>query len=489
MALFGDGKRIAALQAENTSLRQWVERLEGTDAMQLSRLVSHSRAELEALRTQVAGAQAEVAQAQAELAAARRRVVETHEEAILQEVGIYAYRHPLDSAVAYRARLDHLKANIKAMISSDRAATASTIDWTVNNSKAQGQKMVRDLKKLMLRAYNAEADNAVRALKPHTLDRSIERLGKVRETIARLGASMFIRIADEYHQLRIHELELTADYLTKVEEEKERVRAERERQREEAKALREFELAKAKLRKEQAHYQTALAKALASGDETAAATLRGKLQEIGGEIAAVEARAANTRTGYVYVISNIGAFGQRMVKVGMTRRLDPMDRVRELGDASVPFRFDTHALIFSHDAVDLENRLHQALTDRRVNRVNSRREFFYASPTEVRDILAGLDRPDLLLEFNEVAEAIEWRASGARLIPTQPPADGAAVTDAAKELAGRRPRQAQDTTSPDPSDDDIDDDDELDTIDTVGESPAPDLYQAERDSPGAGHPR
>jgi len=456
MALFAGSRKVEALEAEVASLRQWVDRLNGMDAVQLEHLMAQARTELDGAQGELARVRGEVAHAHGELIQARQEIVEAHEEAILQEVGIYAYRHPLDSAVAYRQRLDETRAMIKSLATADRAVNAST-SWTVNDSKATGQKMVKDLKKLMLRAYNAEADNAVRSLKPHALPRAVERLSKVRETIARLGALMSIRVSDEYHRLRVYELELTADYLSKVEEEKERVRAERERQREEAKALREFEAAKTRLRKEQAHYQAALARAIASGDEAAAATLRSKLAEIGGQIAAVEAREANTRAGYVYVISNIGAFGERMVKVGMTRRLDSMDRVRELGDASVPFRFDTHALIFAEDAVGLEARLHRELADRRVNQVNTRREFFYASPTEVRAVLSHIAGSDLLLEFNEIAEALEWRASGAHLIPTQPPAGGESVTPAARQLLAEKAQRGLPVSLSSADEDDVED--------------------------------
>jgi hypothetical protein len=111
----------------------------------------------------------------------------------------------------------------------------------------------------------------------------------------------------------------------------------------------------------------------------------------------------------VYVISNYGAFGPKMVKIGMTRRLDPMDRVRELGDASVPFRYDVHALVFSEDAVGLETHLHHTLADQRVNRVNNRREFFYARPDEVKVILERLDIP--MLSYVDDSEALEWRQS------------------------------------------------------------------------------
>ncbi|ERH21115.1 hypothetical protein HMPREF1549_00824 [Actinomyces johnsonii F0510] len=137
--------------------------------------------------------------------------------------------------------------------------------------------------------------------------------------------------------------------------------------------------------------------------------IRSQLEGLDREIEKVDFRSANIRAGYVYVISNIGAFGDRMVKIGMTRRLEPMDRVRELGDASVPFGFDVHALFFSEDAVTVEADLHRRFADKRVNRVNTRREFFYASPAEVRDVLSEV--AGNLLEFTEEPEAEQYRLS------------------------------------------------------------------------------
>lgn len=159
------------------------------------------------------------------------------------------------------------------------------------------------------------------------------------------------------------------------------------------------------------HYQSALAAMRANGaaDPAAIAEAEAKLAEIGAAIEGVEERAANIRAGYVYVISNVGAFGERVVKIGMTRRLEPMDRVRELGDASVPFRYDVHALIFSQDAVTLETQLHQALAKRKVNMVNNRREFFYATPAEVKDLLQRFEGN--MLEYTDAPEALEWHQS------------------------------------------------------------------------------
>jgi hypothetical protein len=120
--------------------------------------------------------------------------------------------------------------------------------------------------------------------------------------------------------------------------------------------------------------------------------LEAELAEIERTIEHVDYRAANIRAGYLYVIANIGSFGERLVKIGMTRWLEPTDRIRELGDASVSFRYDTHALFFSDDAVGIEAALHQRLADRRVNRVNTRREFFYATPSEVKAAPARANR-------------------------------------------------------------------------------------------------
>ena len=208
----------------------------------------------------------------------------------------------------------------------------------------------------MLRAYNAEADNLVRALKPYKLQSACDRLNKVVATIEKLGKTVHIRITPEYHVVRLRELTLTADYLEKVAREKELEREEKARLREERKAQEEIERERSRLEKERQHYLNALDKLAESGDTDAIERLRSELAEIDAAIEHVDYRAANIRAGYVYVISNIGAFGPDVVKIGMTRRLEPMDRVRELGDASVPFKFDVHALQFSKDAVGIESR-------------------------------------------------------------------------------------------------------------------------------------
>jgi len=285
----------------------------------------------------------------------------------------------------------------------------------VNGSATEGKKMVRDFSKLMLRAFNAEADNLVRGLKPYKLAAAIERLDKVADTIERLGKTMQIRISPPYLKLRERELKLTADFLQKQAEEKEAERLERERLREERKAQQEMERERERLEKERKHFANALQALEAKGDEAGAARIREQLGDVQKAIEDVDYRAANIRAGYVYVISNIGSFGEEMVKVGMTRRLDPTERIKELSDASVPFNFDVHAVFFSKDAVGIETEMHERLGSCRVNIINRRREFFRATPLQVKAHLAELAGE--LLQFHDLPEALEYRQCLAQAQP------------------------------------------------------------------------
>lgn len=332
-------------------------------------------------------------------------IIELSDEKILQDVGIYRYHHPLENAALYKERLIQLQTQVDVMVKAGNAVLAADM-FTFNGSLAKGRKMVADFSKLMLRAYNAEADNCVRSLRSGNIHTASRRLESAMAAIEKLGVIMEMRVNPEYHELRIAELQLTADYQMKIQEEREKAREERELLREQRRAETELAAERERLDKERAHYVNALQALRAKGDDSAAQELVARLSDIDRAIAANDYRIANIRAGYVYVISNIGAFGPNIVKIGMTRRLDPMDRVRELGDASVPFKYDVHVIHFSEDAVALENQLHKAFGERRVNFVNERREFFFATPSEVRDVL--LAKTGELLEYSENPEAPEY---------------------------------------------------------------------------------
>lgn len=406
--LFG-GKKD--LEAENLQLREVLNSI-GVEQRDLL------RRELEQLSARKQHLAIEIEQIQSQL-------VETSDAQILQEVGIYQYQHPLQNSVEYKDHLAKIDEETKVLVKSNKAVTAIT-SWTVNGSLKEGQKMVKEVSKLMLRAYVAEADNCVRSLKPSNRDSMIDRLTKTRETIAKLGQSMQIKISDDFHKLKISEIRTTSDFLKKKEEEKESEKEIRAQLREEEKVAKEIAAEKAKLEKERQKIVTALTQMQENNGASDEKHLSG-IQEMQATLASIDSgltglteRAANTKAGHVYVISNVGAFGSRIIKIGMTRRMDPEDRVKELSDASVPFKYGIHALFFSNNAAGLETALHQKFADKRVNLVNKKREFFFVSPTQVRDALVELDGH--VLEFNDQPDDEEFRQSEFERLSLLPPA-------------------------------------------------------------------
>lgn len=239
------------LEAELEELRQFVDAFGYAERAALTAEIERLRAARRALAT-------EMANAQGELVGLSGQLVKAREEFILQEVGVHDYHHRLEDAVAYKAALDKVRGRIRAMSMKDGGAVLASTAWEVQGSAAKGRKMVSEISKLLLRAYNGEADVLVNKMRPYKLDAAVDQLTKARATISRLGQTMSITISDTYHAYRLEELRLTADFLAKKEEEKEAERAEKERLREEVRARKEFEAEKARLLKEQAHYITAL---------------------------------------------------------------------------------------------------------------------------------------------------------------------------------------------------------------------------------------
>lgn len=186
--------------------------------------------------------------------------------------------------------------------------------------------------------------------------------------------------------------------------------------KEEERAQRDFERAQREAATEQERYERALEKARAEVEKAQGAAIESanaKVRDLESRLAEAQAKseraksmAEQTRRGYIYVISNIGSFGEQVFKIGMTRRLDPLDRVRELGDASVPFQFDVHAMIYSEDAPTLEKNLHRQFADRSVNLVNMRKEFFELPLNEIE---AFAKAQGSTIEFSQLAEAREFR--------------------------------------------------------------------------------
>lgn len=413
MSLFGRKEKdeIARLRATMTP--------EQTELADLTGQIEEAKKELARLKEQFVKGKEAVRRKAEELEELKQQIVETDETILLQSFGIYTPHYSYTTSDEYKDKLKEVRDRQKAMVK-DGSAVSGAQNWTVNGSASQGKKMVKDMQKLLLRAFNAECDDAVEHVRFNNIEASEKKIRASADAISKLGSMMGIAITPGYVKLKVAELRLMHEYQVKKQDEKEAAKEARARQREEAKAQKELEEARRKLEKEQSHYENALARLNAQIE--AAGTLQAKvelqakkdqleaqLERIGQDIQQVDYRAANQRAGYVYIISNIGAFGEDVYKIGMTRRLEPMERVDELGDASVPFDFDVHAMIFTEDAPGLEAALHTAFADRKLNFVNQRREFFHVTLDEIKKVVRK--NFDKTVEFVDVAPAEQYRES------------------------------------------------------------------------------
>lgn len=346
-------------------------------------------------------------------------IIELRDEVLLQSFSLYKPQYDFVNSAQYKYKLDDIREEQKNMIRQDQAVLGAT-NWTVNNDARKGKKMVNDTKKLLLRAFNSECEYVISKVRYNNFDTCLKRIKKASETISKLGMVMNISIHNRYYELKVQELRLALEYQQMKQHEKEEQQELRARMREEARIQREIEAERKKAEKEKQHYLNALKEAqkqLAEcTDEAQRNALAEKLDEmqiqvskIDKNLADIDYREANQRVGYVYVISNIGSFGENIYKIGMTRRLNPQERVDELGNASVPFNFDVHAMIFSKDAPALENALHHAFDDRKVNMVNKRREFFNVSLDEIEKVVK--ENFDGSVEFEKTALAEQYRES------------------------------------------------------------------------------
>jgi len=270
--------------------------------------------------------------------------------------------------------------------------------------------------KLILKAFNGEWDAIIATVSWNNADNMEARIEKVFADINKLSEKTHTSIERKFLNLKLEELYLTHEYAMKKQEEKEEQKRIQEQIREEQKAQKEFENARLKAEKEEQNYQKALTEAHKQLEkaneqerqkfEEQIALLQGQLKEAEERKERAISQAQLTKCGHIYVISNIGSFGENIYKIGMTRRLEPLDRVSELGDASVPFKFDVHAMIFSENAPALESKLHDIFRDKSVNLVNFKKEFFNVSLEEIETVVHEHHGQ---IEFTKIAEARDYR--------------------------------------------------------------------------------
>ncbi|MEJ8789164.1 DUF4041 domain-containing protein [Dorea sp. ICN-14282] len=420
---------IEDLKKENTRLQSELSHAQSLltpemqDAQKLHTLISELQSKKMSLENNIEDIEADISRRvsninnlDTEIMNRKKQIIDLDDEILVQEFGLYRPHYSFANALGYKDELSLIRSKQKVLIKKQDAVSGNT-SWQVNGSASKGQKLVRDTQKLLLRAFNTECDELISKVKYTNYEASLNRIYKSASAISKLGTIMDISIKPAYLNLKIEELQLAFEYQLKKQEEKEAQKAARAELREAARLQKEIEAQRKKIEKEHTHYQTAyehLLKQLEQApDDTALLAkkidLENQLSDIDKAIKDIDYREANQRAGYVYVISNIGAFGPDVYKIGMTRRLDPQDRVDELGDASVPFNFDVHAMIFSDDAPALETALHKAFEDRKLNMVNTRREFFRVTLDEIKEVVKK--NFDKTVEFIDVPDAEQYRVS------------------------------------------------------------------------------
>lgn len=419
-------RRVRELESQLTELQDRYAQIQAIakkygamEAIEIQRHIEQENSNLEAVRQTIKSAERNVAALTNQTSELRAQILVFEETLLLESFALYEPKFKLNASHEYKTRLDSVRERQKAMIKNGEAATGN-MDWTVNGSKAEGRKLVNDMLKLVIRSFNNEADYCVDNVKFDNIELGEKRIRQSFDVCNRLGRVMTVRLSEGYLNLKLDELHLAHEFQVKRQEEKEEAKRMREELREQQKLEQEIRAAREKIAKERKHFATALRdlnvrlEKVVTDEERA--LLLAKIAEVeagkanlDSEEKAIDYREQNAKAGYVYVISNIGAFGEGVYKIGMTRRLEPMERIDELGDASVPFWFDVHAMVFSDNAPALEAKLHEHFAAVRLNKVNGRKEFFRADIAEIESIIRA--NYDAAVEVTHEAAAEQYRES------------------------------------------------------------------------------
>lgn len=320
-----------------------------------------------------------------------------------------------ETSTRYQSEIKEVRDLQRKLIREKNAVTYPE-DLALGLNKALDKKILDGQVQLMLNAFNVECDLLIEKVNPANLDRTLEQIEKKAEVLEKNCITLRCGFNIDYVELKFEECKLQFEFVLKKKEEQEEQRAVREQMREEVRVQKQYEDAVKDAEREELKLTRLLERArehMAQETELERSLSLAKISLLEEQL--VEARergvraksmAEQTRRGFVYVISNLGAFGEGVFKIGLTRRLDPQERVDELSSASVPFPYDVHAICYSDDAPALEHALHKRFSDRRVNAVNHRKEFFRV---KLEDIQAALEEiVDDSVEFTMTAKAEDY---------------------------------------------------------------------------------
>ena len=381
-------------------------------------LADSRQVELDALKTQVVQLR-EHTDAFEEVSRLKEWLAAHETDHELVASGLYSLSLDIGSPDSLRRELEDVRQNLAQMISEKTAVTCDG-RWQINGSYTEGARATKHYTRIMLRTFNADADACLDLVRWNNLEKCISRLRASFEYVNELGSTHITRLQEPYLEARIKQLKIMHRYKEAIHRQKESVRATRAAEAEERRANREIERARAEAEIEERRYSRALERAreeatfLLGNERDKMLQIVADLEKKLAAASALKQRAISmaqiTKAGFVYVVSNIGSFGADVLKIGMTRRIDPQERVRELGGASVPFHFDVHAMIYSENAPALENSFHRRFARQRINLANGRKEFFRVALPEVVRFAEELS---LAAEFSTVPEARDYHLSSA----------------------------------------------------------------------------
>ncbi|MCC3857344.1 DUF4041 domain-containing protein [Vibrio parahaemolyticus] len=318
-----------------------------------------------------------------------------------------------ETSTRYAEEIKDIRQQQKDMIK-DKTAITFPETTVISNDKSFNKKILNGQVKLMLSAFNIECDMLIGKVSPSSFGRTLERIEKLANNLEKSAATLECGFDIDYIELKFEECKLQYQFTLKKQEEIAEQKLIKEQIREEQRAIKEFQKAIADAEKEEKMYRNLLDKAqqeLAKASEQERSDMEQRIAILEQQLAEAEAKeeraksmAEQTRKGHVYVISNIGSFGEDVYKIGLTRRLEPMDRVKELGDASVPFPFDVHAMIYTDDAPALETALHREFHAQRVNAVNLRKEFFSVDLDDIKEAVEKIAGVEAEFKMTALAE-------------------------------------------------------------------------------------
>ncbi|EJG2368871.1 MULTISPECIES: DUF4041 domain-containing protein [Vibrio] len=429
-ALTKTKKELEALEQTNESVKQSI-----VTAKNELEIVNAETAELQDLKRQDDSLKLSIQEQQAHLDTAKSTLVvlnaniekgELDLNELMGDIDLYSRldeytahghfempQYLYETSTRYAEEIKDIRQQQKDMIK-DKTAITFPDTTVISNDKSFNKKILNGQVKLMLSAFNIECDMLIGKVSPSSFGRTLERIEKLANNLEKSAATLECGFDIDYIELKFEECKLQYQFTLKKQEEIAEQKLIKEQIREEQRAIKEFQKAIADAEKEEKMYRNLLDKAqqeLAKASEQERSDMEQRIAILEQQLAEAEAKeeraksmAEQTRKGHVYVISNIGSFGEDVYKIGLTRRLEPMDRVKELGDASVPFPFDVHAMIYTDDAPALETALHREFHAQRVNAVNLRKEFFSVDLDDIKEAVEKIAGVEAEFKMTALAE-------------------------------------------------------------------------------------